>query len=183
MKPVLEIDSVDYRVDNVTVTVMWTEDVGVNYNVQILPSVPLHFNESTCVQMVLLYNTEYTMSIRAATPCTNSTLTSYIILSYSKYSIYTIIIIVSVTIFFSLTHELLIACSIIDNCGDPLANVSDSTVRIVDYSDKLTLEGTTVNFSCPSGLIIDGIKQSTCMSDGRWEPDPNESACIGIVSF
>jgi hypothetical protein len=70
----------------------------------------------------------------------------------------------------------------IDSCGDPLANISDSPIRIVDYSDELMLEGMTVNLSCPTGLLINGTKQSTCMSDGRWEPDPKESICIGICN-
>jgi hypothetical protein len=88
VKPALEIDAVGYRVDNITVTVIWTEAIGVKYDVQILPSVPLRFNGSTSVQIVLLYNTEYTMSIRAVTPCIINSTKSYITLNYSKlYSI------------------------------------------------------------------------------------------------
>ena len=71
-------------------------------------------------------------------------------------------------------------CNIITvNCGDPLAAINDSTLRIADYNDELTLEGTTVNYTCPTGLILNGTSQSTCMSDGQWKPDPREVACVG----
>ena len=56
---------------------------------------------------------------------------------------------------------------------------TDSPVRVVTgYSDP-ALEGTTVMFSCPTGLTLTGSSMSTCMEDGEWEPDLREIKCKG----
>ena len=47
------------------------------------------------------------------------------------------------------------------------------------YND-VALEGDSVSFTCPSGLILTGPNSSTCRGNGEWEPDPRaEVACKG----
>ena len=48
----------------------------------------------------------------------------------------------------------------------------------VGYIDP-ALEGQTVTFSCALGQTLNGSNQSTCMGNGRWEPDPGDVECIG----
>ena len=54
----------------------------------------------------------------------------------------------------------------------------DDAVSISSHGDSL-IEGTTVNFSCPSGLTVIGPNTSMCMNNGRWEPDPSGIKCLG----
>jgi hypothetical protein len=61
------------------------------------------------------------------------------------------------------------------NCGAPLDG-SASSVLVMGYND-VALEGSSVNFTCSSGLVLTGPNSSTCMEDGNWEPDPSRSAC------
>ena len=66
--------SEEYRADNVTVTVEWTDEQGVLYNITIIsivPEVSIEFIGRTRVQLILLYNTEYNMSVEAALLCQN----------------------------------------------------------------------------------------------------------------
>ena len=56
-----------------------------------------------------------------------------------------------------------------------------SSVRVTEYSDP-ALEGTTVIFSCPTGLTLSGSSSSTCMENGEWEPDLNQTKCKGGVT-
>ena len=48
--------SEEYRTDNVTVNVEWTLNV---------PEVPIEFTGCTRVELALLYNTEYNISVKA----------------------------------------------------------------------------------------------------------------------
>ena len=47
------------------------------------------------------------------------------------------------------------------------------------YHTGSSLEGSIVNFTCPPGVPLSGPNTSTCMENGRWEPDPREVHCIG----
>ena len=58
---------------------------------------------------------------------------------------------------------------------------SDITVRVVTGYRDPAIEGTTVMFSCPTGLILTGSNISTCMRNGEWEPDLKEIKCKGII--
>ena len=60
-----------YEADNVTVTVEWDQlgHVTYGYSARVTPLAPLMFTGSTSVQLILQYNTEYNLSIVAATPC------------------------------------------------------------------------------------------------------------------
>ena len=47
----------------------WTREKGAQYNIGITPSVTITVNGSTIVQLLLLYNTEYNVSLEAVNPC------------------------------------------------------------------------------------------------------------------
>ena len=41
------------------------------------------------------------------------------------------------------------------------------------------IEGTNVTFSCnDSQLLLEGPNSSTCMENGKWEPDSRNVECI-----
>jgi hypothetical protein len=59
------------NVDNATVILEWEQEVGVSYNVSVIPS-PLESNSSgTMSQLVILYNTSYCVTV-VATLCGNN---------------------------------------------------------------------------------------------------------------
>ena len=57
-------------------------------------------------------------------------------------------------------------------------NQIDESVRIHAYVN-LAIEGTSVTFSCPPGLVLTGPNTSMCMRNGEWEQDPQELKCLG----
>ena len=61
----------EYRANNISVTVEWTREEGarVQYNLTVTPSVTITVNGSTIVQLLLLYNMEYNVSLEAVDPC------------------------------------------------------------------------------------------------------------------
>ena len=46
---------------------------------------------------------------------------------------------------------------------------------------SLELQGTTINFSCPTGQILTGPKTSTCIRNREWERESNNK-CTGESS-
>ena len=46
------------------------------------------------------------------------------------------------------------------------------------YKDP-ALEGQSITFTCAPGQVLNGSNQSTCMGNGKWEPDLGEVECIG----
>ena len=58
-------------------------------------------------------------------------------------------------------------------CGDSVPKVLGS--------DGLPVEGNTIRFSCPPGLVIVGPDSATCTEDGEWEPDPSGLWCEGKI--
>ena len=80
-----------YGVDNVIVTAEWAQQAGVsNYTTRISPVAPSALSiGSTSLQLTLLYNTEYNLSVVAVTPCGNAT--SFIRLHYGENTMYIII--------------------------------------------------------------------------------------------
>ena len=60
-------------------------------------------------------------------------------------------------------------------CSNPM---EVTNALAVDYVDP-ALEGQTITFICPPGQMLNGSNQSTCMGNGRWEPDPRDMECIG----
>ena len=57
------------------------------------------------------------------------------------------------------------------------------TVQVMGYVNP-SLEGTTINLSCPMGKVLTGTTSMiTCMPNGEWEPDPKfickgEGKCV-----
>ena len=69
------------------------------------------------------------------------------------------------------------------NCGNPLDQTLDNfTLLAIGYTIP-ALEGDSVIFSCPLGLAINGSNMSTCMENGKWEPDPKEVECKGELTY
>ena len=64
----------------------------------------------------------------------------------------------------------------IAKCSYPLV---EERVLVAEYSDP-TLEGESVTFACPPGLINVGSNTSTCMKNGQWNPDPAIVTCTGV---
>ena len=53
-----------------------------------------------------------------------------------------------------------------------------TTALVVGYLDP-ALEGQIITLTCPPGQILNGSNTSTCMGNGRWEPDPGTVECTG----
>ena len=43
------------------------------------------------------------------------------------------------------------------------------------------LEGQTITFTCLPGQMLNGSNSATCMGNGKWERDPREVECTGIM--
>ena len=57
-------------------------------------------------------------------------------------------------------------------------NHIDKSIKIHGYVNP-AIEGTSVMFSCPPGLVLTGPNISMCMRNGEWELDPQELKCLG----
>ena len=77
-----------------------------------------------------------------------------------------------------LSKLILALCLAAHTCGNPEELIADS-VTLSGNTDP-AVEGTTVTFHCPPGLVLNGINSSTCMQYGEWEPAPYEIYCSGI---
>ena len=69
-------------------------------------------------------------------------------------------------------------CFIIAQCRDLQLEFANDSNPVLMYSDSNRIEGTTVSFICPSGLVLNGTIPVTCTSNGEWEPDPQDVKCI-----
>ena len=67
-------------------------------------------------------------------------------------------------------------CVCVDTCNYPLS--VDNSVRVSGY-EQPALEGSMITVSCSSGLVLIGPSTSTCMKNGKWEPDPRNVECEG----
>ena len=81
--PTLGIISEEYGGDNVTVSVEWTQQVGTEFYVRVLPSVTIMVTGSTSRQLIILYNMEYNLSVEAIAPCRANAIT-FIRLHYGE---------------------------------------------------------------------------------------------------
>ena len=81
--------SEEYDVDNVTVTIEWTQQVQaglgdlISYNVSVSPPVPISYNGNTSLTLVLEYNFEYDLSVEANIQC-ESNATASVTLNYGE---------------------------------------------------------------------------------------------------
>ena len=66
-------------------------------------------------------------------------------------------------------------------CENPEELIGDSVIA-AGYIDP-AVEGTTVTFHCPPGLVLDEINSSTCMENGEWEPAPYDIYYSGTNVF
>ena len=80
--PILSIVSENFLIDNVIVTVEWTQQVGAVYTTKLLPQANSLSTGSNSRRLMLSYNTGYNFSVVAATPCNPAT-TAFIELNYS----------------------------------------------------------------------------------------------------
>ena len=71
--PTLAIISEEFGVDDVIVTVEWSQQVGAVYDVKIIPLAHIVFAGSTRRRLIIWYNTEYNFSVVAITPCGTAT--------------------------------------------------------------------------------------------------------------
>jgi hypothetical protein len=68
--PTLSIISETFMIDNVTVTVEWTQKVGAVYTTRIIPPAASMSTGSNSRRLTLSYNTVYNFSVHVATtPC------------------------------------------------------------------------------------------------------------------
>ena len=73
----------EYRADSIAVIIEWTRREGVSYNITIVPMVPVIYTGSTSVQLIVSYNTEYSVNLEASALC-QSIVPSNITLFYGK---------------------------------------------------------------------------------------------------
>ena len=52
-------------------------------------------------------------------------------------------------------------------------------ILMVNSDTDVHVEGTSVIFGCPSGLVLVGSNTSTCMENGEWNPNPANLSCKG----
>ena len=81
--PTLFNISKEYSADNITVTAEWAKLAGVAYNASVSPPVPMTYNGSTSLQLLLQYNTEYNLSVVTVALCGDNA-TTVITLHYGE---------------------------------------------------------------------------------------------------
>ena len=122
----------------------------------------IQFTGSTRAQLVLSYNTLYNVSVTQNSTCEQLIRTSFHQLSYSKLCMHIVC-----------ENNRIIYLA--GKCSNPMEMTNALAMGYVDPA----LEGQTVIFSCAPGWMLNGSNQSTCMGNGRWEPDPRNVECIG----
>ena len=67
----------------------------------------------------------------------------------------------------------------IANCGYPslLPSIDNNSIPRINSYDGLSIEGSTIRFSCLPGLMLIGPNSATCTENGEWEPDPGGVMC------
>ena len=83
----MNISEEQYDADNVTVTVKWAQQVGITYAIEVSPWVPLIYNGSTSLQLTILYNTDFNLTVEAIAPCRDNNITVSIRLKYGNLKI------------------------------------------------------------------------------------------------
>ena len=69
-------------------------------------------------------------------------------------------------------------CTHTGKCSNPTQLVH-RIVKVDGFEDP-ALEGEIIEFTCrSSGFDLSGPYSSTCMSNGKWDPDPGEVNCTG----
>ena len=81
------ITSEEFRADNIMVTVEWTQEEGVTYQIIIIPEIPITFTGESSIQLILPYNTNYNLSVEATLPCQHQA-HSHVQLFYGEFNDY-----------------------------------------------------------------------------------------------
>ena len=161
-----------FGINSVTATLEWTQENDVTYNVSIFPLVTVETSEGSSVQLTLLYNIHYNVSI-VATRCGKST--TIITLHYGK--------ILTIDLKFVHLHTHIHNMYLV-NCGNPLSPANGQNIKrndsiSVSGHSHPAMEGTSVNFTCPPSHVLNEPHSATCMGNGEWEPDPRKVECKG----
>ena len=80
--PRVQFVSEERLLNNVTVTLEWTQLKEAMYDITVVPPLPISFIGNVSRLLTLSYNTEYNLSVVAITPCGNAT--SFIRLHYGQ---------------------------------------------------------------------------------------------------
>ena len=163
----IKLLSQQFESSAVKVTLAWTSNEGFpvySYYFSTDPLLEQSFDGNETVELTVLYNTLYNISVVAAHRCSLKNVTSFIELYYSEYH---------TAIGANHCHNNI---NISGKCGNPATLLADPSVTIVDYSDPATA-GSNVSFSCDPGFVLNGPSTVMCMSDGLWKPDPRISVC------
>ena len=62
----------NYNIDNATIILEWSKETGVTYRVNVIPSPLENINGGNTSQLIVLYNTSYSVDV-LATFCENNT--------------------------------------------------------------------------------------------------------------
>ena len=74
----------DSETHGVSITLEWTPQVGESYNVTISPAIDVIFTERASVNLRLLYNTVYNVSVTATSLCGQLIRATFIELHYGE---------------------------------------------------------------------------------------------------
>ena len=80
----IAVTSEEFGADNVTVTVEWTQQEGATYQIIIVPKIPVTFIGESSIQLILLYNINYNLSVESALPCYQAQ--SHVLLFYGEFT-------------------------------------------------------------------------------------------------
>ena len=83
------VTSEEFGVNNVTVTVEWTQLEGATYQLIIVPQIPIPMTSTgeSSIQLILPYNNNYNLSVKSALPCQHQA-QSHILLFYGEFNDY-----------------------------------------------------------------------------------------------
>jgi hypothetical protein len=72
-------------------------------------------------------------------------------------------------------HKIII---FVARCENLAAKVKNQSTLTIEYDHPaLEVEGVSVSFACSHGQMLSGPNTSTCMRNGKWEPDPRDVEC------
>ena len=83
----IAVTSEEFGADNITVTVKWTQEEGVTYQIIVVPQIPINFTGESSIQLILLYNINYNLRVETALPCQRQA-HSHVQLFYGEFNDY-----------------------------------------------------------------------------------------------
>ena len=151
----IQENSEQFRPDNVTLIVDWTQDnshLPFHYDItSILPQGTIaRFIDDTSIELTMPYNISFNISV--TTSLCDRTLTS---------TIFTLPVYTKAPSF----------------CDVPV--LQPNIQAIVNYSQP-RIAGTILSFTCLPGWTLSGPSTTTCRDDGQWIPNPDLVTCKGL---